>query len=167
MTLVKAYVDGASDCEEISENNSEAVRKLLTYGTLCCDGTVVFGSEGEQHIGDPTETSIIVAAYKNGMTKDGLNLSYPRLAEIPFDSDRKLMTTVNRIDGKYVVIVKGAFDMMTARCIDGDMEKAKEMTVAMSKEALRVLAVGYKIIDSVPSAPTSEELEKALEEEGK
>ena len=72
------------------------------------------------------------------------------------------MSTVNEIDGKYVVIVKGAFDMMSARCISGDLEKAKQITEEMSQKALRVLAIGYKFIDSVPDNPTSEELESGL-----
>ena len=108
MTLVKAFIDGSSDLEDISENNSEAVKKLLVYGTLCSDGSVVFDGEKVTHIGDPTETSIIYAAHKNGLIKDQLNKLYPRIAGIPFDSDRKLMSTVNVIDGKNVVIVKGA-----------------------------------------------------------
>ena len=163
MTLVKAYVDGESCLEDISAGNSDSVRKLLQYGALCCDGSVVFGAGGkEQHIGDPTETSIIVAAHKNGMEKDALNSQFPRLAEIPFDSDRKLMTTVNQIGGKNTVIVKGAFDMMASRCVKGDMETARQMNEEMSKNALRVLAVGYKEIDTVPTSPTSEELENGL-----
>ena len=96
------------------------------------------------------------------MPKDDLNRTSPRLAEIPFDSDRKLMTTVNRIDGKNIVIVKGAFDMMAVRCVAGDLQKAKEMTERMSENALRVLAIAYKEIDSVPQNPTSEELENGL-----
>ena len=162
MTLTKAYVDGASDTELISTQNTDAIKKLLTYGTLCCDGSVVFKGDEEQHIGDPTETAIVLAAHKNGMPKDELNRQYPRLAEIPFDSDRKLMTTVNSIDGKNVVIVKGAFDMMAVRCIAGDLDKAKYMTESMSEDALRVLAIGYKVIDTVPANPTSEELENGL-----
>ena len=163
MTLVKAYVDGESCLEDISAGNSDSVRKLLQYGALCCDGSVIFGAGGkEQHIGDPTETSIIVAAHKNGMEKDALNGQFPRLAEIPFDSDRKLMTTVNQIDGKNIVIVKGAFDMMASRCVKGDMEAARQMNDEMSRNALRVLAVGYKEIAEIPAVPTSEELENGL-----
>ncbi len=162
MTLTKAYVDGEGDVEAIGKSNSLPVQKLLTYGTLCCDGSVVFHGDEEQHIGDPTETAIVLAAHKNGFAKDELNASYPRLAEIPFDSDRKLMSTVNRIDGKNVVIVKGAFDMMTPRCVAGNLEKAREMTDRMSADALRVLAVAYKEIDEVPANPTSEELENGL-----
>ena len=162
MTLTKAYWDGENDTEEITDNNSENIKKLLMYGTLCCDGTVIFKGDEEQHIGDPTETSIVLAAHKNGMPKDELNKKYPRIAEIPFDSDRKLMTTVNQIDGKNIVIVKGAFDMMAKRCISGDLQTAKKFTEAMSENALRVLAVAYKEIETVPENPTSEELENGL-----
>ncbi|MBQ4081989.1 MAG: calcium-translocating P-type ATPase, PMCA-type [Clostridia bacterium] len=162
MTLVKAYLDGAKETEEITTENSDAVKQLLLYGTLCCDGSVVFQDDKEQHIGDPTETAIVLAAHKNGMPKEELNQQYPRLAEIPFDSDRKLMTTVNQMGDKKIVIVKGAFDMMAPRCIAGDLETAKQMTEAMSENALRVLAVAYKEIDTVPENPTSEELENGL-----
>lgn len=159
MTLVKAFCDGMSEPEAISMNNSDGVLKLLKYGTLCCDGSVVFDDGKEQHIGDPTETAIVLAAHKSGMPKDNLNKMYPRLAEIPFDSDRKLMTTVEKIDGKITVIVKGAFDMMAPRCVSGNMDTAKIITEEMSNDALRVLAIAYKEIDYIPENPTSEELE--------
>jgi len=162
MTLTKAYADGEDAPEIISNSNTDVIKKLLMYGTLCCDGSVVFNGDEEQHIGDPTETAIVLAAHKNGMPKDELGEKYQRLAEIPFDSDRKLMTTVNKIDGKNIVIVKGAFDMMAPRCIAGDLEKAKQMTESMSEDALRVLAVAYKEIDTVPENPTSDELENGL-----
>ena len=163
MTLVKAYVDGSASTEEISSENSEAVRALLLKGALCCDGSVVWNDDGtEQHIGDPTETSIVLAAHKNGMPKEEINKQYPRVAGIPFDSDRKLMTTVNVMDGKYVVIVKGAFDMLAARCVSGDLETAKRITEEMSENALRVLAIACKVVDTVPENPTSEELENGL-----
>ena len=162
MTLVKAYLDGADAPEDITADNSAEIKKLLAWGTLCCDGSVVFSDAGEQHIGDPTETAIVLAAHKNGFPKDALNDEYPRLAELPFDSDRKLMSVVNRIDGKNIVIVKGAFDMMLTRCVAGDMERAKDMVNTMSADALRVLAIAYKEIDEIPAEPTSEELENGL-----
>ena len=119
--------------------------------------------DGEvQHIGDPTETSIVYAAMRNGSPKETLTREYPRLTELPFDSDRKLMTVVCRIDGKNVVITKGAFDSMLPICTTGDMKKAQELVDSMSSNALRVLAVGYKEIDSVPENPTIEELESNL-----
>ena len=162
MTLVKAYVDGADTTEDITENNSAAVKQLLQYGTLCSDGSVVFTDDGVQHLGDPTETAIVLAAHNNGMPKDQLNNHYPRLAEIPFDSERKLMTTVNKIDGKNIVIVKGAFDMMAPRCVKGNIDEARHYTESMSAQALRILAIAYKEIDTVPEHPTSEELESNL-----
>ena len=163
MTLVKLWVNGEPELETVSASNTQAARELLRYGALCCDGSVVYKEDGtEQHIGDPTETSILVAAHKNGMEQDELNRQYPRLAELPFDSDRKLMTSVNQIDGKIVAIVKGAFDMMAARCVSGDLEAAKEKNDEMSRGALRVLAVGYKFLEKAPEDPTSEELENGL-----
>ncbi|MBQ7822116.1 MAG: calcium-translocating P-type ATPase, PMCA-type [Clostridia bacterium] len=162
MTLVKAYVDGGDSEEDISDGASDEIKKLLKYGTLCCDGSVVFEGDAVKHIGDPTETAIVFAAHKLGYDKDEINTECPRLAEIPFDSDRKLMTTVNKIDGKNVVIVKGAFDVMASRCVAGDIELAKKITEKMSENALRVLAVGYKVTDTVPENPTSDELENGL-----
>ena len=162
MTLTKAWAVGMDEPELISNSNSERIKMLLKCATLCCDGSVVFEAEQEQHIGDPTETAIVLAAHKNGMPKEELNKQYPRLAEIPFDSDRKLMSTVNEIDGKKIVIVKGAFDMMAQRCVKGDLEKAKALTESMSADALRVLAVAFKEIDELPAVATSDELENGL-----
>lgn len=149
MTLVKAYVDGQDVPEDIGTQNSDAVCKLLRYASLCCDGTVTFHDGQEQHIGDPTETAIVLAAHKNGMPKNALDKQYPRLAELPFDSDRKLMTTVHQIDGKYIVIVKGAFDMMVSRCVAGDLEAARHQVEQMSSDAL-------------PENPSSDNLECGL-----
>lgn len=162
MTLVKAYTDGDDNLEDIAEQNSDKINELLKYATLCCDGSVIVRDDEVSHIGDPTETAIVYAAYKSGMLKDTLNSENPRLAELPFDSDRKLMTTVNLINGKNVVIVKGAFDVMASRCVKGDIDKAREITAQMSEKALRVLAVGYKIIDELPSDITSQKLENEL-----
>ena len=154
MTLLKAYVDGEDEPEDISNLNSKKVRQLLSYGTLCSNGSVVFKEDKEEHIGDPTETAIVFASHKNSQPKDELNEKYPRIAEIPFDSDRKLMTVINRIDDKNIVIVKGAFDMMADKCIKGNE--------SMSGNALRVIAVAYKEIDDIPSEISSEDMEKDL-----
>lgn len=162
MTLVKAYVDGSNKLEDISSNNSEEVRRLLNFATLCSDGSIVVNEDDVSFIGDPTETSIIYASYKNGFKQEDLNKKYPRQGEIPFDSDRKLMTSINKIDGKNIVIVKGAFDIMMSRCVEGDLEYAKKINDQMSENALRVLALSYKEIDDVPSVLIPEEIEKDL-----
>ncbi|MBE7011908.1 MAG: calcium-translocating P-type ATPase, PMCA-type [Ruminococcaceae bacterium] len=161
MTLVKAYTDG-NETENISENVTDKARQLITYATLCCDGSIVVNGDEVTHIGDPTETAIVYAAHNMGISKDNLLEQYPRLGEIPFDSDRKLMSTINKIDGKNIVIVKGAFDVIETRSISGDFEKAKEINREMSENALRVLAIAYKEIDVIPENLTSENLETDL-----
>lgn len=162
MTLKKVYVDDGNIVEDVSDKNGEKAINLLKLATLCCNGAVTFEDGKEKHIGDPTETAIIMASHKNGFEKDKLFATYPRLFELPFDSDRKLMSTINEVDGKKMVIVKGAVDMMESRLISGNIQRAKEVNEEMSSQALRVLAVAYKYIDDIPSEPTSENLENGL-----
>lgn len=162
MTLVKAFDAKSGASEEIGEANSEQIREILKYGTLCCDGYVELENGEVRHIGDPTETAIVLAAHKNGMTRQELSAQYPRLAEIPFDSDRKLMTTVNRINGKNIAIVKGAFDVLAEKCVAGDIAAAKTAVETMSRQALRVLAVAYREVESFSATPTPQELEHSL-----
>ena len=161
MTLVKTYVDGGEITEFKGSADSETF-KMLCYGSLCSDGSVVFEDGVEKHLGDPTETAIVLAAHKAGGIQTELNAQSPRKAELPFDSDRKLMTTVNMIDGKPVAIVKGAFDVIATRTVKGDIEKARVACHEMSSDALRVLAVAYKELDAVPEKATFEELENGL-----
>ena len=162
MTLVQAWADGMPEPERISKQNTDKIRRLLELGTLCCNGSVMFQDTEEQHMGDPTETAIVLAAHKNGLSKEQLNQDHPRLAEFPFDSDRKRMSTINRMDGRNILIVKGAFDVMAERCVQGDLEGAARVAEAMGEHALRVLALAYKEIDTVPDAPKPEELENGL-----
>lgn len=162
MTLVKVFLDGAKDPVDVAEKNAPEVRNLLACGTLCSDGSVVVRDGKEELIGDPTETSIVSAALKDGMPKENLNRTAPRVAELPFDSDRKLMTTIHQVDGKLVAITKGAFDCMAARCTAGDLETAARVNGEMSSNALRVLAVGWRVLDSIPDPLTSENVERDL-----
>jgi Ca2+-transporting ATPase len=170
MTLVKYYSDEASytgdiiltDEKLLEQNKTPELLKLLEYATLCCDGAVIPDGDGFKFLGDPTETSIIFAALKNGLDKEQLNARHPRIAEVPFESDRKLMSTVNVIDGQKIVIVKGAFDVLAKRCIKGDTEKARQEVDDMAKDALRVLAVAYKTIDELPSKIDTSTIETDL-----
>lgn len=162
MTLVKAYDDDTGVYEDISKSNSDGVKRLLEYATLCCDGNISFNDGEIEHIGDPTETSIVFAAYQNGIYKEKLARSYPRMGVIPFDSDRKLMTSINNINGKITVIVKGAFDMLCQRCTQGNLEYARKLNEQMSESALRVLAVAVKEIDTLPQELTSDSIENGL-----
>ena len=161
MTLVSAAASGEAE-EKITSSCSESVKRLLMFGTLCSEGSVTEENGEVKHIGDPTETAIVFAAMKNGMTKEELNTKYPRAATLPFDSDRKLMTTVNRIDGKLTVIVKGAFDVLAGRCTAGNPESAAALCESMGERALRVIAVAYKEIEELPAELTSETLECGL-----
>lgn len=160
MTLVKAYADG--QLVSLEGTLPDSILNLIKLGTLCTDGTVEIVDDREKHIGDPTETAIVAAALKNGMPKPDLTAKYPRVGEIPFDSDRKLMTTVNQMDGKNIVIVKGAPDILMERCVAGDIAAASQANEDMGREALRVLAVGIKEIPTLPDEFKPEEMEQGL-----
>lgn len=162
MTLVKAYAAEEGSLAPLDQPITPTIKTLLQYAALCCDGSVVFEGEKEIHIGDPTETAIIMAAHLQGMKKEALQETYPRVAELPFDSDRKLMTTVVRMGGKLLVITKGAFDVMARRCVSGDLEQGTAMTAEMSAASLRVLAVGYKELSQLPPEISAETLEQGL-----
>ena len=162
MTLVKVF-DGNEITELGEAELSPAALNLIKMGAICCDGTIELKNGKEVHIGDPTETAIVSAAMKYvPVNKDELNNAYPRITSLPFDSNRKMMTTVNMIDGKIYAIVKGAPDVLIKRCTAGNTEDALKANDEMGKEALRVLAVAFKQLDEVPANPTSDELENGL-----
>ncbi len=151
--------------EEISPINNEMPKTssdVIRFGTLCNDGQLVKEGEEIHHIGDPTETAIVAAALEIGMEKSTLDVEYERIAEIPFDSDRKLMSTVHRMDGKIIVAVKGGYDVLLKRCVGADVAAADIVNNTMAEKAMRVLAVAYKEISECPSEVTSENLENGL-----
>lgn len=162
MTLVSAWADGEAQAEAVAGPVSPPVKRLLRYGTLCCDATVTFEDDAAVPIGDPTETAIIMAAHQAGMAQSALQKAAPRLAELPFDSDRKRMSVVYRIEGRNIVIVKGAFDGMVPLCRAGDTARAQAVAEEMGGKALRVLALAWKEIVIVPARPTPEALESEL-----
>ena len=145
-------------------------REVLTIGALCND--TVLAPDGKT-AGDPTETAFVDAALLEGLDKNALERELPRVAELPFDSERKLMSTVHPLNGKYRVMVKGAPDVLLSRCAralaDGtrplDAALAREAAAAnaaMAERALRVLACAYKDVDELPRELTSETLEREL-----
>ena len=127
-------------------------RQLLDYSILCNDATNVDGME----IGDPTETALINIGTRLGVGTMDVREAYPRKTEIPFDSDRKLMSTVNEMDGERVMITKGAVDVLLNRmayiqkgdgvCPITDADKAaiEAQNQEFSRGGLRVLAFAYK-----------------------
>ena len=160
MTLVKVFAgDRISDAEG---DVPEGVLALLRLAALCTDGTVREENGTEIPVGDPTETAIVACALHHGLRKEELTAEHPRVGEIPFDSDRKLMTTVHLIEGKTVAIVKGAPDILLNRCTAGKLQEAAAANEEMGRQALRVLAIGYKYLDEVPVDCRPEELEQGL-----
>ena len=156
MTVKKYFVNNEiKSLDEIDKENPES--KLLIEGmVLCSDAT---SKDGVQ-TGDPTEVALVDVGNKVGMFKDDLLKEHRRVNEIPFDSDRKLMTTVNKYDDKYNVFTKGAIDnilkisnkiLINGEIKDLSQEEKNNLLKAsdsLSDEALRVLALGYKVIDN-------------------
>ncbi len=162
MTLTHVYIDGQESDLPLADGVTDRQKQLLGVATLCCDASIVMQDGEAKHMGDPTETAIVWAALQQGIEKAQLSAALPRVAELPFDSDRKLMTTVHKKDDKFFVITKGACDMLLARCVKGDLEKAAGVTEQMSSRALRVLAVATKQLDQLPDTITSDTLECGL-----
>ena len=113
MTLTRLFCGGHM-IDDLGSPLSEGALALVRLATLCTDGTVQVKDGKEVHIGDPTETAIVACALHQGLDKAELTAEHPRLGEIPFDSDRKLMTVIHLIEGQNIVIVKGAPDVPTA-----------------------------------------------------
>ena len=161
MTVVKLYTNGMTDFKGGAEGDS---LELLKLASLCCDGTVTIENGVEKHIGDPTETALVAAAMKAGHEKAALEAAAPRVAEIPFDSDRKMMTTVHRVEGGYLSITKGAPDIILARCQSSSAHgQAIEANGEMGRSALRVLAVATRRFEALPEDLSSENLENGME----
>ena len=143
----------------------ESERALaLTIGCLCNDTILTYENDSFKTTGDPTETAFVDIAYKEGLDKNKLEEGMPRVAELPFDSERKLMSTVHPVNGKYRVMVKGAPDVLLRRCVmeAGAVQTALEHTEEMASRALRVLGVAYRDVDAIPEELTSETLETGL-----
>lgn len=138
---------------------------LARIGVLCNDATI--NDEG-QAIGDPTETALVSYGAQKSALKLDLAKTMPRVAELPFDSDRKLMSTAHRVEGGVFVAVKGGFDELLGRCeaiLDADgvrpLEQADRESLAalnegMAGEALRVLCMAYKQLDVLPDSGIEE-----------
>lgn len=170
MTVVKHYTHKTlTDVGQTATNlvGSQDEMELIKTLVLCSDATY----ENEQGTGDPTEVALIVLGNKYNITKNSINNEHKRVSEFPFDSDRKLMSTLNQAGKGYRVNTKGAIDNLLKICtsalVDGvivpltdDMkEDYLRVTEEMSNSALRVLGAAYK---ETSSLITPEEMEKDL-----
>lgn len=171
MTVKKIFYNGnIVNTEDVKQNVDKDLEKLVHISMLCNDTKI--STDGKLN-GDPTETALVDMGF-NLEFENSIYDENPRIKEIPFDSDRKLMTTVNKINGKYVVLTKGGVDELLARCnkylyngeIKEDLENYKKVIAEynenMAKNALRVLAMAYKEIDHEPTDEEMQNMEQDL-----
>ena len=147
---------------EIKSKNLELITEL---STMCTDCDVLYKNGKLQVNGEPTEIAIVQNGLNNGKDKTKLYQMYPRINEIPFDSNRKMMTTIHRVDNKYRIITKGAPDVLLEKCKNsvGEKQKIQTENLQMAKKALRVIAVAYKELDVLPDKINTENIENNLE----
>lgn len=155
MTVEHYYVNEKCIAADAIDKEEEGQKKLLQYSMLCNDSTNVDGVE----IGDPTETALINIGTKLGADPIEIRNCYPRLSEIPFDSDRKLMSTAHVLEKESIMITKGAVDVLLSRMAyiwkngkvvklsEKDKENIEDQNRQFSQNGLRVLAVSYKVIE--------------------
>jgi len=163
MTVQKVWVAGGV-IQPMNEDVNDDAKKMIMYSALCSDASITTNSKGKNEaLGDPTEVALIQAAIDIGLSQHELNETYPRVGEVPFDSNRKLMSTVNVIDGKRVAIVKGGVDVLVPLCTSNTEDKdIAAANIKMGTEALRVLAIAYKIVPDDVQTYTSATLENNL-----
>ncbi|TFZ41318.1 cation-translocating P-type ATPase [Soehngenia longivitae] len=162
--------------EKISPLEDKNVQSLLLMGTLVNDAELVENGGQYKIVGDPTEGALVTLAAKGGIELDSLDEKYPRIQEIPFDASRKMMTTFHEgyIENKITAITKGAPDLLIQKCshilLNGEVvpfteelkKKVSDTNINFSKQALRVLAVAYKVFDKLPDNLDPENIEKDM-----
>ena len=172
MTVEKIFWNNATrEASNISEDEIDGELKRLVYANMLCNDTKI--SKDGTLTGDPTETALVDMAFKLNFDPSVYD-QMPRVEEIPFDSDRKLMTTVNKVGDKYIVYTKGGIDELLEKCtayeiggqiyekLENYVNKIKEENEHMAKDALRVLGCAYKEIDHVPSKEEMQTMENDL-----
>ncbi|MFZ2689134.1 MAG: cation-translocating P-type ATPase, partial [Blautia wexlerae] len=165
MTVEDYYIDGKRITADAIDVADPAQRCLLDYSILCNDST----NENGVEIGDPTETALINLGSRYGIEAAGVRKLYPREGELPFDSDRKMMSTLHRIDDENRMIVKGAVDRLleltdriwtkdgVREITEADKEKIRRQNQEFSMEGLRVLAFTYREIPEKHVLTTEDE----------
>lgn len=144
MTVKKLYVSGEIISAQDADFHDPLQEPLLRTALLCSDAIV--DEHGE--VGDPTETALVRLGEDHGFDELDTRNRWPRLTEIPFDSDRKLMSTVHRLSGGLMMVTKGAVDVLLDRCVITPEERRKieEANEQFSQEGLRVLAFACRTL---------------------
>ena len=164
MTVTHIWTDGyitdIGDAKELTDRQKE----VIGIAILANDATISEEDGTIRTIGDPTETALADLGVRFGLMKDQLESRFPRVAEIPFDSERKLMTTIHRLpEGGYLVAVKGGVDELTGCCTGiRDRSRLEKANSDMAGQALRVLAMGYRKLDRLPEAVSASSIERDL-----
>ncbi len=153
-----------------NDTHSQNFNFILELGSMCNDCKI----NGKTVIGEPTESAIVNIGLKYGKNKNTLSEQMKRVNEIPFDSERKMMTTIHKFGNKYRIITKGAPDVIISKCnyiynngSTSYMNNSTQNNILntnekMANEALRVIAIAYKDVSSLPNNINSENIEKDL-----
>lgn len=161
MTVTQAATNDFSQSHVVDQLAANKTNQTLAYASALCNDASL---NGEKEIGDPTEVALIPFAQKLGFNQSNLKKEFPRLFEQPFDSDRKRMTTLHKIDGQLTVFTKGATDEMLPLCTHimtdngvrkitpQDKKQIAHLSHQMQADALRVLGFATKIVDNLPEA---------------
>ena len=146
---------------EVKSNNPEFAIEL---STMCTDCDISYKNGKIEVNGEPTEVALVQNGLKNNKNKTELYHNMPRINEIPFDSNRKMMTTIHKIGNKYRIITKGAPDVLLNKCQNsiGEKQKLQRENLQMAERALRVIAVAYKDLEYMPSKIDSDNIENNL-----
>ncbi len=165
---------------KVVDVRSQNKKFIIELATLCTDCDINVESGVPQVSGEPTEKAIVEECINMGTVKDKLENFMPRINEIPFDSNRKMMTTIHKIGNKYRIITKGAPDVLLQKCtkqVDLITEMQNQYNIKikslenlkiqsdnrqMAQKALRVIAVAYKDLDTLPSKIDSQNIENNL-----
>ena len=165
---------------KVVDVRSQNKKFIIELATLCTDCDINVESGVPQVSGEPTEKAIVEECINMGTVKNKLENFMPRINEIPFDSNRKMMTTIHKIGNKYRIITKGAPDVLLQKCtkqvdLITDMQNQYNIKIKslenlkiqsdnrqMAQKALRVIAVAYKDVDTLPSKIDSQNVENNL-----
>ena len=165
MTVEHYYIEGKDFPADQIDPADPLHKEMLRFSILCNDSTNLNGQE----LGDPTETALINLGERLGVPAQRVRDAYVRISEVPFDSDRKLMSTFHKLKDGYTMITKGAVDVMFARVryiqkngeavpfTANDMEKISRANDRYSSEGLRVLGIAYRIFDGEKEITAADE----------
>jgi Ca2+-transporting ATPase len=189
MTITKVWTDqkefdvegtgytpkGAIKLDDEKITDHDQIKLIMTISSLCNDANLVRDGEVYDIIGDPTEGAMLTFSEKWGLVQEDLNDLHPRLSEIPFDSERKMMTTFHNIDENYYAMTKGAPDIIIENSskimLNGELfdftddlkEKALEENKKLAQQALRVMAYAFRPFESIKNLEmTSENVEDEM-----